>query len=109
MRRSIAFALLALAATAAHADRCVGWEQPGQLVSLESCSYDNGGSGYYKVTNRGTRPATVCWTMEFNNGKKDRGCHSSLGAGKESTGSCFHCGGKNTGTRSMALTKYEVK
>jgi hypothetical protein len=71
--------------------------------------YDNGGSGYYKVTNRGTQPATVCWTIEFNDGKKNRGCHSALGAGKETTGSCFSCGGKNAGARSMALTKYEVK
>jgi hypothetical protein len=107
----VSFACLAMAfATAALAkDRCESWTHRGYPVSFQACSYEDGGSGYYVVENNGTRAATVCWTINFNNGRSEKGCHSGLGAGQNSSGSCFLCGGKNTGVKDFTLLKYEVQ
>jgi hypothetical protein len=90
-------------------DRCESWTHRGYPVSFQACSYENGGSGYYVVENNGTRPATVCWTINFNDGRSENGCHSGLGAGDASRGSCFRCGSKNGGARDFTLRKYEAQ
>ncbi len=88
-------------------DRCESWISYEHPVTMSSCSYPDGSSGYYIVENRGTSAAKVCWTVHANNGKSSRSCYLHLEAGAKSEGSCFSCGAKNGGTRSIQLESYE--
>lgn len=96
-------------ASAAMADVCETWIDKGNAVTMAACSYTNGGSGYYRVTNNGANAAKVCWTVVLNSGKKSSGCNLDLGAGKTTEGSCFSCGAKNGGARLIALDSYKAK
>lgn len=88
-------------------DRCESWISYAHPVTMSSCSYANGGSGYYSIENRGTSAAKICWTVVANDGKRHRGCYLELAAGAKSEGSCFSCGANNGGTRSIELEVYE--
>lgn len=94
---------------AVHADQCYSWGHRAYPVTMEACSYTSGGSGYYKITNDGNQTAQVCWTVVFNDGRKDSGCNSNLGPGQSTRGSCFSCGAKNGGARHILLEKYNVR
>ena len=96
-------------ASAAHADECESWTHKGYPVTMEACSYSNGGSGYYKITNDGSRSAEICWSVVSNDGQKSRGCNSNLDAGETSQGSCFQCGKKNGGARHILLESYKAR
>jgi len=96
-------------ASAAVADVCETWIDKANAVTMAACSYESGGSGYYKITNNGSNAAKVCWTVVLNSGKKSSGCHSALGVGKTTNGSCFSCGAKNGGARLITLDSYKVE
>lgn len=89
-------------------DRCQSWIHSGYPVTMSSCSYANGASGYYSIENRGTTAAKICWTVVFNDGRTDPSCHLELAAGAKSEGACFSCGTNNSGTRTIQLRSYEA-
>lgn len=80
----------------------------GNPVAFQTCSNKDGNSGYLVIENLGDRSADICWTVIFNNGKQDRGCHSNMGPGKERI-SCYYCGTKHGGIKTVQLTKYAIK
>lgn len=103
----VALSYFLVGANAYAADRCDVWANQAYPVVLKACSYENGGSGYYVIENTGSTAAKVCWSVNFNNGRTDKGCNSNLGAGESSKGSCFSCGSQNSGAHSITLLKYE--
>lgn len=102
-----AFIPLGIASTA-HADQCESWTDKVHPVTMEACSYASGGSGYAKITNNGTTAADVCWTVVLNDGRKSKGCYSSMPAGKSTSPSCYSCGSKNGGAKHILLDKYQA-
>ena len=104
-----AAAIFCFCSFSARADQCESWEHKGYPVSMAACSYPNGGSGYYKITNDGAQAASVCWTVVYNDGRTSKGCNSNLQAGESSKGSCFSCGMKNGGARHILLNSYKPK
>jgi hypothetical protein len=104
--RFMALTILGLGGSLAHADTCQSWTHTAYPVTMEACSYPNGGSGYYKITNNGSQPAAICWTIVTNDGRELKGCNSSLDAGESSSGSCSSCGAKNSGVRHILLNKF---
>lgn len=88
-------------------DQCEIWSIKDYPIAIETCSYSNGGSGYYKIINNSAQPAKVCWSIINVAGKKDRGCHSNLGIGEVSRASCYDCGAKNGGAREVILESFE--
>lgn len=92
----------------AQADKCQSWTHKAYPVTLEACSYENGGSGYAKITNNGNTAADVCWSVVSNSGNKDKGCYSNMPAGESTSPSCFQCGTKNGGVQYILLEKYKV-
>src|SRR6478672_4404814 len=109
MRHLILMALLYFGAVSvARADECTSWTHRAYPVTLEACSYDDGGSGYYRITNDGSQDANVCWDVVSNDGSHDEGCNLHLAAGESTRGSCFQCGTNNDGVQYILLTKYET-
>lgn len=92
----------------ARADQCESWTHKAYPVTMEACSYTNGGSGYVKITNDGPTAANVCWKVVFNDGRQNKGCYSNMPAGKSTTPSCFSCGSKNGGAKYILLEKYQA-
>jgi hypothetical protein len=104
-----ALMLFAFASTAqADQDRCESWTHKAYPVTLEACSYKDGSSGYYKITNNGYNTADICWSVVSNSGKKDKGCHSRMPAGETERGVCVQCGSKNEGVQYILLESYKV-
>ena len=108
-RMATAFLISLGLAAAAHADECRTWVDKTHPVTMEACSYTNGGSGYYKITNNADKAATVCWNVVFNDDKKSKGCNLNLGPKESTQGSCFSCGRKNAGAREVVLESYKPK
>ena len=88
------------------ADDCITWTSRDYPVSFETCSYSSGPSGYLKLSNDGDVKADICWTIYFNNGKQDKGCHSSKGIERAESSSCYYCG-RSSGVSGIDVTKYE--
>lgn len=84
------------------------WGHKAYPVTMAACSYSNGGSGYYVITNNGSKTAEVCWSVVSNDGKKDKGCNSNLGSGESTKGSYFQCGTKNGRARYILLESYKA-
>jgi hypothetical protein len=95
-------------ASEAQADQCQSWTHKAYPVTMEACSYTNGGSGYAKITNDGSTAANVCWTVVLNDGREIKGCYTNMPAGESTSPSCFGCGSKNGGARHILLEKYQV-
>lgn len=108
-RKALFIAMFFGLTTTAYADQCESWTHKAYPVTMEACSYDNGGSGYYKITNDGNQNASVCWSVVSSSGKKDKGCNSNLKAGESTKGSCFQCGSKNEGVQYILLESYKVR
>lgn len=109
MKKILIAALLLFGfASPAMADQCSGWISKAYPVKMEACSYTSGGSGYYKITNTGTKTAEVCWAVVSSSGKQDSGCNSKLDPGQSTSGSCYQCGSKNGGAREIILRSYKV-
>jgi hypothetical protein len=89
-------------------DDCQTWKHRGYPVEMGVCSYPNGGSGYTFITNNGNQAATICWTVVANNGNRQQGCHSRMGAGETARSSAYQCGKKNGGCSQILLKSYEV-
>ena len=96
-------------ACVAQVDKCKSWTHEDYPVTMEACSYADGGSGYYKIKNNGDTSAEICWSLVFNSGKGDHSCNSNLQSGETTSGSCFNCGIKNDGAKYINLEKYEPK
>jgi hypothetical protein len=108
MKKIIFSTLILLGASSlALADECKSWGHKAYPVTMEACSNRDGGSGYYRITNDVSQPATICWSVVSNDGRTDEGCHSNLGAGESTRGSCFDCGSKNKGVKYILLQKYK--
>lgn len=90
-------------------DECRSWVNPSYPVSMEACSYRNGGSGYVRVVNNGNTAADVCWSVVYGTGGKERGCFIKMGPGEVTQPSCFSCGNNNKGkgVRQVQLEKYQ--
>lgn len=108
IRFSLCLLALGLAPLTAHADECASWGHRAFPVTLEACSYDSGGSGYYRITNDGSSAARICWTVVSNSGREDDGCNNHLESGESTTGSCFDCGSNNDGVKYILLKRYEA-
>lgn len=112
------FAYIGISTPKSHSsngETCSSWQvipagnyTRGVPVKLSICSYVDGGSGYTVVENNGSN-ADVCSTVFFNDGKQSSGCYTGMPAGKVSRASCYSCGTKNGGAKSIQLTKYTVK
>jgi hypothetical protein len=108
MKKAAILSLILLGMSSlALADECQSWGHKAYPVTMEACSNRDGGSGYYRITNDGSKSATVCWSVVFNDGRTDDGCHSDLGPGESTRGSCFSCGSKNVGAKYILLQKYK--
>src|SRR5690349_13239784 len=108
-KTALLIAIFLCAAGPARADRCVAWTDKAFPVTMEACSYESGGSGYYKITNAGEKDAAVCWSVISNSGKRDKGCNLNLAARKSTSGSCFQCGTKNEGVKAIQLDSYKPR
>ncbi|MEE4250710.1 MAG: hypothetical protein V2I38_08990 [Alcanivoracaceae bacterium] len=73
------------------------WPSDGRVVELDTCEYTNGSSGFIVLTNVSNQVLDVCWTLEFNDGSTEKGCHSGLRPGVESRSSCYRCNMKTGG------------
>ncbi len=102
------FFLLGFMAPAMAADQCSEWISRESPVTMEACSNKDGGSGYYRITNTGTKAAAICWTVISSSGKPDGGCNLNMGPGQSTRGSCFRCGAKNEGVQRIDLKSYKV-
>ncbi len=91
-------------------DICQMWTHRGYPVEMGVCSYPNGGSGYTVITNKGNKPATICWTVVANNGNRDKSCHLNMRAGETASSSAAQCGTKTKwgGCRQIILESYKV-
>lgn len=107
MKKILALLILAAACGSAQADECAAWTHKAYPVSMEACSYPNGGSGYVRITNNGNSAADVCWIVVFNSGQQRRSCYSAMPAGEPHEASCASCGMKNGGAKYVLLDKYE--
>jgi len=86
-------------------DDCEEKYHRGYPVTLKQCSYSDGGSGYYVITNTGSSRARICWAINSSDGHCD-----TLDAGDTSKGSCFYCGNKNhNGDFILSLKSYDLK
>lgn len=86
-------------------DDCEERFHRGYPVTLEQCSYSNGGSGYYNITNTGNQRARVCWEI----GGRNPGCRT-LDPDESAKGSCYDCGNNNHQNGFMlGLRSYEVE
>lgn len=91
-------------------DICTSWQVIGAPIRLSTCSYSSGGSGYYVVENNSGAIAEVCWSVRFNaGGKPSDGCYSHMPSGTVSSGSCFSCGRKNGGAKSIELRTFKSR
>ncbi|MEH3085383.1 MAG: hypothetical protein PGN26_02320 [Xylophilus ampelinus] len=90
-------------------DICTSWQVIGAPVSFSTCSYAGGGSGYFAFQNGSASPADICLTLRFNNPEKSpsKTCNSSMPSAKIIKESCFSCGQKNGGVRSVTLNKFD--
>ena len=90
-------------------DRCESWSfLPNYPMTISACSYPDGKSGYVVLKNEGQTSADVCYVVVANNGDRDKGCHSRMGAGEVSRVSAVQCG-VNTrfgGCSNIELVKY---
>ena len=102
------FVLLGFMAPAMAADQCSEWISRESPVTMEACSNKDGGSGYYRITNTGTKAAKVCWTIISSSGKPDGSCNLNMKPGEATRGSCFRCGAKNEGVQRIELKSYVV-
>ncbi len=108
LKRVLAVSLSVTAWQVGAADICDSWTDYAHKVTMQACSYPDGKSGYYKVTNHSGQAARVCWTMVTNSGKTSDRCHSGLGHNESSTGSFFQCGKKNDGCQAIRLKSYTI-
>jgi hypothetical protein len=100
--------LTAFASLGAQAkDHCDGWTVGGRVV-MEACSYPDGSSGYWQVTNTGSRSAHICWEVNLVSGRRMQRC-DTIDPGQQSSGSCRDCGSKYGGAHTISLEKYEVQ
>ena len=110
MKKIIISLVALLFAVNVHADECIeDWiftEGQQTIFKISQCVYSSGGSGYYKLKNLSGEKAEACWTIEFNNGKVNKGCRT-MAPQEEGKGSCYSCAPKNSGVSNITLRKFE--
>ena len=56
------------------------------VVEFAACEYTQGLSGFTRIEHLGSEPATVCWTVFFQNGQTSgRRCYSRMPPGRVRT------------------------
>ena len=96
---------VSILASAAVADDCQTWRWNNAAFEMDTCAYDNRGSGYIVLRNLTSHDMKTCWTITFNDGRTSKGCNNSLSPDDEPRSSCHSCGTK--GVRNVELRKFE--
>ncbi|WP_308912055.1 hypothetical protein [Pseudokordiimonas caeni] len=88
-----------VAGASAQASTCYStfWPSGNRVVEIDTCDYNNGGSGYIVKANVSNRTIDLCWTLHFDDGSTEKGCHFALHPGEESASSCHRCSRKKSG------------
>lgn len=114
LKRAALLALLGFTAVSAlGADICEPWDlddEKPKVVTVLTCSRENGKSGYYRVINNGTRPAKVCFEIKPADSSRSvlpRCTHILKPSENYGTPTCWECGSANGGIVGVVLKKYE--
>jgi len=87
------------------ADTCSStWYWDDIPVEMTPCLYSGGGSGYIKFENTSSKDIEICWTINYYDGYKTKGCRYRFhGYGKMSP-SEYHL--SKSKIRSIRITKF---